>query len=463
MILGGILERIAQKSPVPVMARAAMEHALREEDLDRLFDDAADRQYTRKLLFSSLVGLMVLAVSRARTSVHGAYIAMRGRIGVTLQAVYDKLKGVETSVSQRMLRHVASRLAAVIEQMPGGCCEEWLPGYRVKVLDGNHLAATEHRIAELRQLGAGPLPGFALVVLDPRLGLAVDAFCEEDGHAQERSLTKQFLASVEPKDLIVDDRNFCTSPLLFGIAGRGAFFATRQHGSNVRWEATGTRREAGQTETGSVFEEPVLLFGPDGQTMRARRIIVRLGQSTRDGDPEISILTNLPESVTAVQVARLYRGRWSIERLFQELERALNGEIDTLGYPKAALFSFCLSLCAYNVYATVKASLRSVHGEDVVREEVSDYRIATEVAAVHGGIDLATEPEDWRMFQEMSSNEIAQWLVATARTVDIDMIRKAKRGPKKPMPKRVFDPRHPHVSTARILAKRAGRRKSKDR
>jgi hypothetical protein len=461
MILSGILERIAGKSPIPVMVRASMEFALRDEDLDKVFSHNAEKQYTRTLLFSTLVSLMVLAVSRVRTSVRAAYVAMTGTVDVSLQAIYDKLNNMETPISQGLLRHVSSRLSAVIEQMEGGCNDELLPGYRVKLLDGNHLAATEHRIEALRQLGGGPLPGFALVVFDPKLGLAVDVFLEEDGHAQERSLTEQFLASVAERDLIVDDRNFCTSRLLFGISERSGFFCTRQHRTNVRWKSLGARRECGATQTGKVFEEPVILFDSKEKTIGSRRIILQLNKKTRDGDREISILSNLPEDVTAVKISELYRERWTIEGVFQELERALDGEIDTLGYPKAALFSFCLALCAYNVYATTKAALRAVHGEKVVREQVSDYRIATEITAVYGGIEMATEPEDWEKFQKMDTIEFSNWMVDAARKVNIDCIRKARRGIKKPQPKRIYDSAHPHVSTARILAVRNAKNKRK--
>jgi len=47
--------------------------------------------------------------------------------------------------------------------------------------------------------------------------------------------------------------------------------------------------------------------------------------------------------------------------------------MNTLGYPKAALFGFCLALVAYNLLAVVLAALRSVHGEETVKEEVSLY------------------------------------------------------------------------------------------
>ena len=47
-----------------------------------------------------------------------------------------------------------------------------------------------------------------------------------------------------------------------------------------------------------------------------------------------------------------------------------------MGYPKAALFGFCLALVAYNLLAVVLAALRGVHGEETVDDEVSLYYVA---------------------------------------------------------------------------------------
>ena len=88
----------------------------------------------------------------------------------------------------------------------------------MKIIDGNHLAATEHRIEELRTIGSGPLPGLALVVLEPDRMLVSDVFPCEDGHAQERRILPQVLPTVEADDLWIADRNFCTTGFLFGIA-----------------------------------------------------------------------------------------------------------------------------------------------------------------------------------------------------------------------------------------------------
>ena len=103
-----------------------------------------------------------------------------------------------------------------------------------------------------------------------------------------------------------------------------------------------------------------------------RRVVVRLHQPTRDGDREIAILTNLPETVVSgVKVAELYRKRWTVETFFQVITTSLNCEIKTLGYPRAALFSFSMALLAYNVLSTLRAALRSVHGTGKIEAGLS--------------------------------------------------------------------------------------------
>ena len=97
--------------------------------------------------------------------------------------------------------------------------------------------------------------------------------------------------------------------------------------------------------------------------MNARRIVIHLDTPTRDGDTEMAILTNLPSNAAqAVGVAELYRGRWTLETMFQSLTQMLQGEIATLGYPRAALLGFGVALASYNVLSTVQAALRANFG-----------------------------------------------------------------------------------------------------
>ena len=456
MVLDDVFERFARQSPVTVMARAALEHALAPQALDALFQETAERQYTRTLLFSSVVDLMGSVVAGIHPAVNAAYRAKSESLGVSLRAVYDKLDRTEPGVSAELVRHTARTLGPVIAAM-GGERAPWLPGYTIKILDGNHLAGTQHRLKELRTIGAGALPGHALVVLDPQSMLVTDVFPCEDGHAQERSLLDQVLETIRARQVWVADRNFCTTGFLTGIARRGGSFVIRQHGSTLFIEEMGVRQACGRCETGMVFEREMRLGDDDGGTMTVRRITVELDRPTRDGETEVHILTNLPaEAADALAIADLYRRRWTVEAAFGELATCLDGEVETLGYPKAALFAFCVALVSYNVMGVVKAALRSVHGEEAV-QGLSFYYLADEVAGTHRGMMIAIPEDEWAVFHGLTAAAFGEILLGLVAGVRLSAYRKQVRGPKKPQPKRESGAKVKHVSTAKLLEERSRR------
>ena len=449
-----VFERFTQGDTIPVMAQAAMENALSPRIIDQLFDDVAERQYTRDLLFSSIVEMMSLVVCRIQPSINAAYQKNAVPISVSLQAIYRKLNRIETATASALVRKSDERLAPVISAM-GSTLTPFLPGYRTKILDGNHLPGTEPRIRELRTMRAGALPGQALVVFDPERMLAIDAILCEDGHAQERSLLDQVLETVAAKDLWIADRNFCTTDFLFGIAGRGGFFVIRQHAATLYYTLVGKRKARGRIETGAVFEQTLRATNTAGEVLFLRRVSVILDQPTRDGDTEVHLLTNLPVRDARAQViANLYRRRWTIETAFQELEATLAGEITTLGYPQAALFAFCVALVSYNVMSTVKAALRAAHGAEVITEQFSGYYLADEVRMSYRGMMRAIPKDEWVDYPEMPAPELAAVLVGWARTVPLSEYRKSPRGPKKPKPKKTSGAKIKHVATAKILKAR---------
>jgi IS4 transposase len=451
MVLSKLFERFVEQAPMSVIARAAMEHAMAPGALDGLFVQHAQSQYPKELLFSSVVDIMGVVVCKVYPSVHAAYQACAKSFPVTVTALYDKLNGTEPAVASALVAHTAERLAPLVVSM-GGEMSALLPGYRVRIIDGNHLAATERRLAVLRGSVAGPLPGHALVILDPQRMLATQMIPCEDGHAQERSLSGEILECVEADDVWVADRNFCTTPLLFGIESKSAFFVIRQH-ANIPITSKGKLRRCGRTETGEVFEQSVTIKDAAGQLIHARRIVLRLDKPTRDGDAELAVLTNLPKSVTAVAIAELYRKRWTLETLFQSLTQMFEGEIDTLGYPRAALLGFAVALAAYNVLSTVQAALRGAFGAETVQEEVSGYYIANEIRATATGLSIALGDDVWRPFQSMPAKILAKQMLTWAKGVHLPRYQRHPRGPKKPVPKRTRYAKETHVSTARLLAK----------
>jgi IS4 transposase len=455
VVIRELYEKFAKESPASVMVRGALEYALPASFLDELFLEHAERQYEGELLFSTIVDMMSLVVCKVRPSMHAAYQERVEKIGVSAKSIYNKINGVETQVSQALVRATSKRLSPVIEQMKGGR-KPLLPGYAVRILDGNHLAATEHRIEELRHVGGGPLPGQALVVMDPDEMLIKDVFPCEDGHTQERRIVLDLLGEVTAQQLWIADRNFCTSAFLWEVNHQKAFYVVRQHATNVSWEACGPRRRVKRLkEDASIFEQEVSIYDEFGQSMKARRITLVLDKPTRHGETEIHLLTNLPADVLAPKVGELYRERWTIESAFGELSAVLNNEIDTLGYPKAALFAFCVGLLAYNVFSVVKAALRSIHGEEKVESDVSSYFLADEIRCVWKGMMIVVPTSYWsERFAQMTPAEMARELLRLANKIRLRRFQKHSRGPKKKPPKRSSPQRQPHVATARILAKR---------
>jgi hypothetical protein len=200
-----------------------MERVFAPEQINRIFEDNASVQYTRELLFSSVVDLMSLVVCGIHPSINAAYRAKAQELNVSRTAVYDKLNGIETLVSGAIVRETAMPLASLIE-LVGGKSPKLLSGYQIRVLDGNCLEKTDHRLEVLRTIGAGALPGKSLVVLDPELRLAINVFATEDGHAQERSLFDQVLTTVKSGEVWIGARNMCTVGFLFGLHRQGASF-----------------------------------------------------------------------------------------------------------------------------------------------------------------------------------------------------------------------------------------------
>jgi IS4 transposase len=456
MLLGPIFERFCEHSPVSVMARGAVEYALAAGPLDALFDRCAERQYTREVLFSSLVDLIGLVVTGIRKSVHAAYQASPEQLGASLTAVYNKLHGIEPGLSAELVRHSAAQLQPVLQHL-GGRAAAWVPGYRVRILDGNHLAATEHRLAETRDNAAAPLPGQALVVFEPALGLVTDVFPCEDGHAQERSLLGDVVARLQERDLWLADRNFCVRAFLLALVARKACFVIRQH-EKLAWEPAGKVYGRGRIDGARVREQRVALRDDAGRRVFLRRVVLVLDKPTRDGDTELALLSNLPrEDADAREVGRLYRRRWTIEEAFAELALVLASEIDTLCYPRAALFVFCVALAASNVLGLLKGALRAAHGTESA-QEVSGYYLGDEIAGTQRGMMIAIPPEHWLVFGGLTAEQLAGVLRELAGKVRLAAFRRHRRGPKKPPVKRRYNKKHPHVSTAQLLEKRRRRK-----
>src|SRR5215467_2005206 len=128
-MLGAVVEKFVEKSPISVMVRASLERVLGADRLDLWYERTAQKPYTRDLLFSSGYDLMNPVVFCIQPSVRAAYQAHQNDVGTSLVSVYNKLNGLEPHTAAELVRYSAREFAPLIQHM-GGARAPWLEGYR---------------------------------------------------------------------------------------------------------------------------------------------------------------------------------------------------------------------------------------------------------------------------------------------------------------------------------------------
>jgi hypothetical protein len=460
MVLPALLNPFVEGSPATVMTRIALDWIVEGTPLDQVFDEIATGQYTRDFTLEHFVHTMLDVASGYRRSPRVAFLKRRLDTIASLSAFYRKLGRMELAIPTEIVHRTGLRSRDLIVAA-GGLKPEPITGYAARILDGNVLTGVEHRILPLRTTNAAGLPGKSLAVYEPASELILDVLLEEDAHCQERAMLDRVV--VKPNELWIADRNFCVRTFLFSIARPGAFFLIRWHKTTCPFEPVGPLQARGRCETGEVFEQDIEVENPDdGSRHRLRRFILQLDQPTRDGETEIVLVTNLPADVSAILGCVVYRGRWQIEGHFQILTDLLHCEVPTLGYPRAALFAFCMSVVAGNALAVLKGNLRAVHGDEMANA-LSDFALVDEVAETYPGMMIAVPPHEWSFVRRCSVSEVAGILTELAEKVSVERMLRSRRGPKKPKPRRSSGKKHHHLSIKKLLDRARGMRPPESR
>jgi Transposase DDE domain len=377
-------------------------------------------------------------------SVRAGFLRRQDEIPASLTAFYGKLDRTDPELGMALVAQVARQLRPIVQRL-GGLGEEPLTGISSYILDGNMLAGTDHRLKPLRKTRAAALPGKSLVLYEYASGLVTQAVLWEDAHSQERALLPEL--EIPSNAHLIADRNFCVFWFLQRIQQSGSWFTIRHHQQFALPAATAERR-IGRCDTGMVYELSWEVT-EQGQTKVWRAIRLELDEPTRDGEQEITLISNLPVKISACVIASAYRQRWKIEGHFQRLTEHLHCEIPSLGEPRAALFAFAVSLLAGNLLAVIIAALVAAHGQKLA-DNLSYYYLVQEVAGNYNGMMLALPARRWSFARSLTIAGFSQLLRQIADHANLALLYKTRRGPKK---KR----RTPnctnirHLSTKRVL------------
>lgn len=448
-----VLDRFIDKNPLAVMTRCIV-GALMGDQLEEVFDQNRGRQYDDTIKFSTVAMSMAEIALGTLENRNQAYRKYAEELQASRVAFYGKLNRTEPSVSEAVVRYSAEQAQRLLDKLD---FEPWdvLPGYRCFSIDGNHLQKTEKRLKETRGLCAAALPGTIVARFDHQTGLFDQAYLLEDAHAQESTVLDRVLEDLEKNDLVIADRHFCIVRFLLKLAAHLGFFVIRQHG-RLKGELQGKRKRVGRIDSGVVYEQALQIREGD-EVLVVRRITVKLDEPTRDGATEIHILSNVPVAdADSCQLAQLYRDRWEIENAFHVLTMTLNCEMPSNGYPRCALFQFCMAMFAYNCRQILLAALYAEHDQEDV-ENMSQYQVGLDIVKPMEGMLTAIDESEWAELVPEDAGGIAQFLRRVSRQVDVVSYRKSERGRKRPPPPRIRCKSGTHVSTHRLLQQRKER------
>ena len=438
MALPRAFDAFVQGAPCAVLTRLIAERIVDEQLLGTLFQEHAVTQYDRDITITHLVEVMLDVACGTVPSVRAGFLRREDEMAASLTAFYGKLDRTDPELGMALVAQVAGQLQPLLKQL-GMFGQEPLAGIRSYILDGNMLAGTDHRLKPLRKTRAAALPGKSLVLYECASGLVTQVVLWEDAHSQERALLPEL--EIPGGIHLIADRNFCVYWFLQQIQQSGSHFTIRHHKQFVLPETA--ERRIGRCDTGMVYERSWKVT-EKGQTRVWRAVRLELDEPTRDGEREITLITNLPAKFGAQAVAAAYRQRWTIEGHFQRLTEHLHCEIPSLSQPRAALFAFAVSLVAGNLLAVVIAALGAAHGSDVV-QNLSYYYLVQEIAGNYNGMMLALPAKRWAFARQQSIPEFSRTLRQIAHYANVRLLSKSRNGPKK---KR----RTPNCTTIRHLS-----------
>lgn len=357
------LVSMAARLPLAAAVFQVWRHVTGDRELQSLYDRHRGRGYERVLSFPVLVRLIADALLISDASGRESLELARncGILPTSIQAAYGKLRRIPPEVSEAFLYETTRSLQ---DLWPKGIVTHELPSclsdFDVLVLDGKTVKGLHRRLKPLRGAKGGAVGGKALVAMDLRSGLAVSMQTHLDGEANEVRLTPALTQAIRDSNtrrrLWVGDRAFSyiQQVLLLGD-GEDAFLVRRR--KDITFERD-IERDAleGLDENNRRYEETWGWLSRHGmpRAVRVRRITIALS----DGE-SLDLITDLLDgnAFPAAQLLQLYRKRWRIERVFQEVTKVFGLKHLIGSTPQASLFQFAICLLLYNTLQLVRAHI----------------------------------------------------------------------------------------------------------
>lgn len=377
--------------------------------LNALYDAHRGAGYTKVLSFATLVALIGDALLEHDGSGRQSFQRgrARGELIVTDQAVYQKLGRLPLAVTEAFLASATQGLQELLP--PGASGDADLPAslaaFTVIALDGKAIKRVPKRLRPLRGRSGGVLGGKALAALHLASGLAVALATDPDGDTNEAKLVPDLLPQVQARYasvLWLADAQFGNPTQAAAFTARpGDHFLVRDDGKTAFVRDPARPVQQGRDEQGRPSTEEWGWWG--GPRNRHRRYVRRITLSRADAEPLV-LLTDLQDAAAypAPDLLTLYRARWGIERVFQQITEVFPLRRLIGSTPRGTVFQLAFCLLLYNQIQVVRAYVaegaqRPVASistellfEDVRRQLIALHEVLTPEAVVRLVPPLAT-------------------------------------------------------------------------
>jgi hypothetical protein len=348
---------LMRRSPLAAAVLETCDHVFCDELLNSIWETDRGRCYDDVLSFDDLIRMMRDALIRHEGSAHKLFIELEhaNTNPVNESSFYRKLSHVPVEVSRALLRECTGRLRQL---MPGPVVKlpECFDDFEVLVGDGKKIKNATKRLKPTRKYQGKLLGAKALVALDVRSGMAVAMSDSIDGMTNDVPLVPELMSQLRQMIagaiLSIWDRQFDDPRTLRRLSERpGDAFIVRmkQNYAFAAESCVESRDEQGQR----VLDE-IGILGKEKSAMRVRRItLFRDGE----GEEDVVLLTNLEDrrKYSAHAVLQLYKMRWGIEQVFQQITETFSLSHLIGCSPKAILLQFSYCLLLYNQMQMVKA------------------------------------------------------------------------------------------------------------
>lgn len=373
--VAGVMERLP-------WARAVLEvlsFACPAEALQRVWDAHRGRCYDDKLTFPDCVRILRDALVLPGNRVNAQFVRMEadGVAPADSSNFYRKLSRIPPAVSAEVLRQSTGRLRTLLPGMIDPLPTS-LDHLDVVALDGKTVKHVRHQLKVARLVCGKVIGAKALVAMDLRSGMALSMSPTVDGMTNELTLLDPLMSQLHADAtrplLLLCDRQFDGRDCFRSFLSRdGDHFLSRvRNGRSIKVSVIDSVKSV-DPEGRPVLDERVKVDGIDAVLRR----ITLLREGENKDDP-VTLMTDLADRdrYTADDLLALYKQRWGIEQMFQQVTDTFDLKTLIGSTPQATLMQLSFSLLIYNVTQLLRAWLADA-GAVVIRT-VSMFRVFAE-------------------------------------------------------------------------------------